>query len=394
MRSESLRIIVLGHIIRGPVGGMAWHHLQYVLGLTRLGHDVWFFEDSQDYPACYDPSRGVTDTNPSHGLEFARHAFELIGAPSRWAYYDAHDSSWTGPAGENALAICESADLLLNMSGKNPLRPWFLNVPSRAFIDTDPVFTQIRHLEDSEARRQASLHTAFFTFGENLPTGCSATPPDGFPWLATRQPIVLDQWPVLPGPVNGRLTTVMLWDSYRGKSYDGLEYGMKSKSFDLILDLPRRVGPVFDLAVGSPHTPKSDLRERGWVVMNPLEVTRTPESYRTFLQSSKAEFSVAKHGYVVSRSGWFSERSAAYLASGRPVITQDTGYSIWLHADSGVLPFHDLESSIQAIEDLESNYDLHCEAARDVAATYFDSDKVLQRLLEQAMNPEPDKSIR
>ena len=139
---DALRIIVLGYLVRGPLGGLAWHHLQYVLGLARLGHDVHFLEDSDDYPSCYDPSRDAVDSDPSYGLRFTAHAFDTLGMPDRWAYYDAHTSRWLGPAAPRALDICANAELLLNIPGVNPLRPWLAQVPHRAFIDNDPAFTR------------------------------------------------------------------------------------------------------------------------------------------------------------------------------------------------------------------------------------------------------------
>jgi hypothetical protein len=363
---------------------MAWHHLQYVLGLARLGHDVFFFEDSQDYPSCYDPSRGVTDADATYGLRFAEQAFTMIDLAERFAYYDSNTSSWVGPAASQAGEICATADVLLNMSGKNPLRPWFADIPHRVLIDTDPAFVQIRHLEDEGAKERALGHTAFLTFGENISAGCSRVPQDGFAWRATRQPIVLDVWPVVPPPRDGRFTTVMLGDSYQSRRRDGVSYGMKSKSFEPLLDLPARVGRIFELAVGGSSVPKAELRARGWDLVNPLEAALMPEDYRQFIQNSKAEFSVAKHGYVVSRCGWFSERSAAYLASGRPVVVQDTGFSSWMKAGAGVLAFKDPDEAAAGIAEVNSRYEYHCEVARAVAEEYFDSKRVLSRLLEDA----------
>ena len=384
--NERLRIVVLGYIVRGPLGGLAWHHLQYVLGLADLGHEVVFVEDSDDYPSCYDPSRNIVDTDPSYGLGFAARAFERVGLGPRWAYYDAHTARWLGPCADRVLQLCASADLLLNLSGVNPLRPWLLGVPARALVDTDPVFTQIRHLTDPAARAEALRHTAFCSFGAHGERG--AIPDDGLPWQPTRQPIVLRAWPVTPGPTAGCWTTVMQWDSYAAREYGGVRYGMKSASFEPYLDLPRRSGQRFELALGSPTAPRRLLRRHGWSVRNPLRPTRDPWSYQRYLQRSRAEFSVAKHGYVAARSGWFSERSAAYLASGRPVVVQDTGFEAWLRADMGVLPFSSPEEALAAIEAVERNYAAQCRAAREVAEEYFDAQRVLQALIARAMQPE------
>jgi hypothetical protein len=381
--ADRLRIVVAGYIVRGPLGGLAWHHLQYVMGLASLGHDVHFLEDSDDYPSCYDPIRDVTDADPTYGLEFATHAFERVGLHERWAYYDAHTSHWLGPGGNRMLEICASADLLLNLSAVNPLRPWMLGIPRRALVDTDPVFTQIRHLTRPEAREMAERHTSFFSFGENIGLESSQIPADGLPWQATRQPVVLGAWPVTRGPAQGKFTTVMQWDSYPALEHNGTRYGMKSESFSQFIDLPERAGRLFELALGSRTAPRALLRHKGWSLRDPRRPTRDPWSYQRYIQRSRAEFGVAKHGYAISGSGWFSERSAAYLASGRPVLIQETGFTRWLPAGTGVFPFRTPEEALAGIEAIQSAYDLHCRAARVVAEEYFDARKVLTRLIEK-----------
>lgn len=384
--ASRLRIVVLGYIVRGPIGGMAWHHLHYVLGLARLGHDVCFVEDSDDYPSCYDPHRHTIDTDPSYGLRFAERLFRRVGLADRWAYHDAHTSRWFGGCAGRVIDFCETADLLLNVSSVNPLRPWFAQIPTRVLIDTDPVFLQIRHLTDAAARDNAQRHTAFFSFGENLGTGRADCPCDGFHWQPTRQPIVLDEWPTTPGPVDGHFTTVMQWDSYAARQYEGRRYGMKSESFQSFLDLPRLTDIGLELAVGSSTAPRQLLHSHGWRLRDPLEITRDPWTYQEYIQHSKGEFSVAKHGYVVSRCGWFSERSAAYLAAGRPVLLQETGFSDWLTTDGGVVGFNTADEALAGLEDITSRYDHHSRTAREVARQYFDARRVLPDLLERAIH--------
>jgi hypothetical protein len=378
-----MNIIVLGYIVRGPLGGLAWHHLQYVIGLSNLGHNVFYFEDSDDYPSCYDPGRNLIGTNPDYGIGFASGTFERTGFNDKWVYHDAHTGRWLGPAAEKWQAICESADLVLNISGINPLRSWFLDIPERVLIDTDPAFTQIRHLSDQIARQEAAKHTAFFSFGENVFTESCSIPSDGFPWRPTRQPVVLDQWPVMPSPDDGAFTTVMQWDSYKPVQYMGTLYDMKSGSFTPFMDLPRLTESRLELCLGSSSAPRSLLRQKGWLLSDPLEITRDPWSYQRYIQSSKGEFTIAKHGYVVSHSGWFSERSAAYLASARPVVTQETGFSEWLDTGSGILAFNTLDEAVDSLAEVNSNYAYHSRAARDTAEKYFDSRIVLQNLLDE-----------
>lgn len=385
---ERLRIAVLGLIVRYPLGGMAWHHLQYVLGLSELGHDVYFLEDSGDWPECYDPATLTVGTDPRYGLQFATDTFTRIGLGDRWAYYDAHTASWLGPCADRAVEICATADLLLNLSGVNPLRGPLATVPARAFVDTDPAFTQIRHLTDEDSRDLARRHTAFLSFGANIPSGRADVPDDGLPWQATRQPVVLDAWPVTPGPAHGKFTTVMQWDSYAPVEYAGARFGMKCDTLWPYAGLPDRAGPIFEIAIDRlPEEAGAALRQHGWGLRHPYEITRSPWTYQRFIQDSKAEFTTAKAGYVVSQSGWFSERSASYLASGRPVVTQDTGFSDWIPTGAGLFSFTDLEGALAAIEEVTRRYDRHCRAARELAAEYFDSRKVLPQLIECAMQP-------
>lgn len=384
--SSSLRILVLGYVVRRPLGGGTWPTLQYALGLLRLGHDVWFLEDSEDYDFCYDPSRHVTDKDPTYGLAYANRVFERVGLAERWGYYDAHRTTWHGPAGDRVPEIAASADLLLNVAGINPIRPWLQQVPRRAYIDIDPAFEQVRQLTDDHRQQRARQHNVFFTDGENIPTGKARIPDDGIAWQTVRQPVVLDAWPVTPADPTARFTTVMLWDSYAPRDYEGHHFGMKSESFEAYLDLPQRAGPIFELALGSPNAPRKLLREKGWFVADPLEITKDPWTYQRYIQQSKGEFTVAKHGYVVSNCGWFSERSAHYLASGRPVITQETGFSEWLPTGAGLFSFTSPEDVLQALEALDRDYDHHCREARSLAEEYFDSDKVLSRLVDLSMS--------
>ena len=376
-----LRVVVLGYVVRGPLAGFAWHHLQYVLGLARLGHDVWFVEDSDDYPSCYDPEADATSADPSYGLRFLDDAFSRLGLGDRWAYHDAHTSTWHGRGADGAEAACRAADVVLNVSGVNPLRPWTAEAPVRVLVDTDPAFTQIRHLTDPAARERAAAHTAFATFGENLGEPDCAIPDDGFPWLPTRQPIALEAWPVTDAPADGPLTTVMQWESYPALEHDGRTFGMKSASFDAFAALPARTGETVELALGAPDEVRARLRAAGWRVSDARVATRDPWTYQRFIQRSKGELSVAKHGYASARTGWFSERSACYLASGRPVVVQDTGFSRRLGEHDGVLPFTTPDEAVEALAALGDRYTAHCAGAREAAEAHFAAERVLDDLL-------------
>lgn len=382
---DKLRVVLLGYIVRCPLGGMAWHHLQYAMGLERLGHEVYFVEDSDDYASCYDPSTNTTGTDPSYGIAFATDAFGRVGLADRWCYYDAHRSTWHGPLGDRIVELAIEADLLINLGGVNPMRGWTSQIPVRVFIDQEPALTQVRHLNNEKAMELARGHNRFLSFGENIGGATATVPDDGFPWKPTRQPIVLDAWPVTPGRPAATFTTVMQWDSHPPRVYDGRSYGMKSDSFMPFVDLPQRVGPILKLAVGSDSAPRRMLESKGWILEDPLGPTRDPWTYQDYIRNSRAEFSVAKHGYVITDGGWFSERSAAYLASGRPVLTQETGWSKWMPAGEGALTFSDLDEAVQGVESINGRYNSHCRSARELAAEYFDARRVLSELIDTAM---------
>ena len=368
---------------------MGWDYLQYVLGLAELGHDVYYLEDSGDLPACKHPWSGVTDTDPTEGLQAARQAFNMLGLSDQWAYYDAHTGRWFGPCADRILNLCRTADLLLNVTAwANPMRPWLMGIPARVYYDIDPVFTQILHLISPEAKKKALQHTVFFSYGENMGQAECSIPDDGLPWQLTRHPVALDVWPVTPGPRQGRFTTLMAWDSYAAREHEGVFYGMKSDSFGPYMDLPRRAGSILEMAVHRIPTPiLEQLRGKDWGLVHPREPSRDLKTFQTYIQSSKAEFSVAKHGYVVSRSGWFSERSSSYMASGRPVVVQDTGFSDWLPTGLGVIAFNNPEETLAGIDEINARYEVHCRAAREIAAEYFGSEKVLSRVIGMALSP-------
>ena len=385
--SQSLRIIVLGYVVRGPLGGMVWSNLQYLQGLAQLGHDVWFVEDSDDYPSCYDPVADSTSTDPAYGLQFAQAAFERIGFGERWMYYDAHTSLWHGPGARDWQSVLHSADLLLNLCGVNPIRPWLQSIKVRALVDEDPAFTQIRNLTDEWSKQRTLEHNVFFTFAKNFGKPRCTVPDDGIAWRATHQPLLLDSIRATPGVPGGNFTTVMQWNSYPPREFGNRSYGMKSDSFEAYVTLPQRVPQErLELGLGASTPIHERLKVSGWRTVDARIPTRDPWIYQDYVSASKAEFSVAKQGYVTSRSGWFSERSVTYMASGRPVVIQDAGFTDWLPCGVGILPFSTPDEAVAAMEDASARYDMHCRAARELAEQYFDSRKVLGQLVEDCFS--------
>lgn len=363
---------------------MTWHHLNYFLGLHHSGHNVYFIEDSGDYEeCCYNPQLDITGKDPAYGLQYAFDVFERIGVPGKWAYYNKHENKWEGPVANDIFKIIDSADVLINVSLVNPIRSWLEKIPVRIAIDTDPVFTQIQNITIAEKRELTESHTHFFTFGENFGKEGCCIPDDGFKWLPTRQPIYLPEWKMKPPVPEGKWTTIMLWESYKSRELNGKKYGMKSISFDHLKDLPSLVkNMTLELAMGN-NGPSKDFRSRGWSLVNPIDTSITPWRYKEYIESSKGEWSAAKHGYIISNSGWFSERSACYLATGRPVIVQETGFSKNISTGNGLLSFCNAEEAAHHLQFVSDSYINHCRSAREIAEAFFNSESILKELLNR-----------
>jgi hypothetical protein len=376
----SLKILCSGYLVRYPLGGFAWHHFQYLLGLSRLGHEVAYVEDYGWPDSCYDPSRAAMTGDPGYGVAFLVDLLRPHGLAERWCFL-AQDGRAHGMAREDLAEFCEECDLYLNLSNINWI-PEFERCRRRVLVDTDPVFTQI---DAHGFGGPFSRYHELFTFGENVHRPESEMPTAGARWLPTRQPIVLDLWTVSAPDAARPFSTVINWSSFEDVEYEGNVYGQRAREFGPFFTLPRDTRQPMEIAVNAPEEVRAALERGGWRLVDAHRITRTPSTYQRYLSESRAEFGVAKHGYVTARCGWFSDRSAAYLASGRPVVTQDTGFSDFLPCGSGLLYYRTRGEAVAAIERLRNDYPAHCRDARSVAEECFDSRRVLAELLERAL---------
>ena len=378
----SLRILCAGYLVRHPLGGHSWHHLQYLVGLKRLGHDVTFFEHYGWPDSCYDPRRDEMTSDPAYGIAYISRLFQKFDLDVSWCYL-AEDGTTVGMSRERLARECRECDLFLNLSNMNWI-PELENCRHRVLVDTDPVFTQIGcHGNGGPFSRYERL----FTYGENVHRAGCEMPTGDIEWLPTRQPVVLDAWPVQHGDLHAPFTTVINWTAYGDHEYEGRIYGQKDREFEAFFSLPRQTGTRMEIAVNAPESVTRRLTEGGWEITDPMRISRDPWVYQSYLASSTAEFCVAKHGYVSTRCGWFSDRSSAYLASGRPVLVQDTGFSHFLPTGEGLLCFSTPEEAIAGIQEIKRDYHRHSTAAREIAENYFASDKVLTALLDRSMSP-------
>ncbi len=390
--AESLRIVVLGGMAQMSVAGVAWQVLHYLEGFRRLGHDVLYVEDTGTWP--YDPEEDSVTEDASAALRRLAGLMDGTGFGERWAYRDAaREGQVSGmTAGQLDTAIA-GADMLVNLSGMTALREEHMRVPLRVYLETDPVAHQI---EIAQGRRRTidffAAHTHHFTFGERLGAPDCGVPTGRFDYRPTRQPVVLDWWsppegyPAAPaGPL--RFTTVANWEqTHRDIEWQGEVYTWtKSAEFLKLVDLPGRVEVELELSLTleDPET-IAMLESHGWRIRHLRELSRDPSAYCEYIRGSGGEFTVAKDQNVRLRSGWFSDRTATYLAAGRPVVVQDTGFDVALPTGQGLLSFRSAEEAAAALYEIASDYPRHSRAAHELAQEHFRAETVLARMLEAA----------
>jgi hypothetical protein len=371
-----MKILFAGIIARYPFGGVTWCSLMYLLGLRALGHDVFYIEDTGE--CVYDPVENTRATVPTYGTNYIHAALEPFGLGDRWAFVN-YDGSYHGRSHDDVKRYAAECDLFINLSGGSWFwRDEYARIPRKIFVDSDPAFTQLA------IAKAEPWYVAFFqrfdhlfTFGANIGTATSPIPVGDFIWHKTWQPITIDDW-TTPAPPRDRFTTVMTWQI---ESFTDVG-GNKDQEFVKFMDLPSRTAQPFELAINGPQ---KLLREYGWDTVDAMRVSRTPEEYRQFIQSSKAEFGVAKHTYVVNRSGWFSDRTECYLAAGRPALVQDTGWTAHLPSGEGLLAFSNVDEAVSGIERINADYPRHAKAAHDIARQHFDARLVLEQLIATAL---------
>ncbi|MCX8073139.1 MAG: glycosyltransferase family 1 protein [Candidatus Binatia bacterium] len=384
-----MRVVVTGLIATYPLGGVSWDYLAYVRGFQALGCDVLYLEDTGQW--FYDPRASTFTPDPSFNARYLEQALDhsRLNRPPRWALRSP-DGLYHGSTQEAVAAFCANADLFLNVSGACWLRDWYRGARCVAYLDTDPGYTQAKlwAVEQGVATEDQQFsvglirqHTHFFTLAENMGADDCLLPRCGLEWRRTRQPIYLADWPVRYTPKARWYSTVMSWKiDIRPPTFGGVRYGDKDVEFLKFVDLPQRTSVQLRVAL-SGAAPRDQLVQHGWALVDGYRCSRDMRVYQRFLQRSRGEWSVAKNAYVATRSGWFATRSASYLASGKPVVLQDTGFSRYLPVGNGLFAFRDLEEAVAAFEQIESAYRHHCDAARALAEQHFAAERVLTKLL-------------
>jgi hypothetical protein len=386
-------LVVLGMMGRTPFAGVAWQVLHYLEGFRRLGFDVYYVEDTGDWP--YDPEQNTITDDCRYTTGYIARHLAWIGLPQRWAYRAAAQNNRVfGLTEEQVAGLWRQAVALVNLTGATLLRAEHFQVPVRIFLETDPVLPQIEVAQGRQFTIDLlDAHTHHFSYGENFGAPDCRVPLGRFHYFPTRQPIVLDWWQRDGATVERspdrplRFTTIGSWQqSGKDVEWDGETYlWSKHHEFLKFIDLPRRTRQVMELALacGDPEALHL-LTANGWRLTDALSLSKDNFPYRDYIRGSDGEFTVAKDQNIRLRSGWFSDRSAEYLAAGKPVITQDTAFGNILPTGRGLFAFRTMDDVLAALEAIAGDYEGHSRAARDLAAEYFAAEKVLATLLRQA----------
>lgn len=380
------KIIVFGIAYWYPLAGVTYQFLHYLLGLRALGYDPYYVEDTMRW--VYDPRINAPSPDASGNVAAVSAVLEAHGFAGRWAFRGNYpDGACYGMTEEELLSLYGEADAFLNVTGSHEVLEEHLVCPRRIYIESDPFMTEVEvALGNQGTIDRLAAHDTHFSFGENLGNPDCRVPAVLFRWLPTRQPVALDLWKTAAIPQGGHYTTVTNWHNetkdiaYGGETF----YWTKDREFMKFIELPRRCSVPFELALREREEVQSLLHDHGWSQVDGVEISQSFLRYRSYIQHSRAEFTVARDQYVRPYTGWFSDRSACYLASGRPVITQDTGFGKFLPTGQGLFAFTTIDDILAAVQAVESDYEGNCRAAMEIAAEYFAAEKVVGSLMERA----------
>jgi hypothetical protein len=412
--SKGLQVVVMGILGQTPLAGVSLQVLQHLEGFRRLGYECYYIEDTNEWPfnpalTTFEYGEAQNALNCEYAASYIAQLMSAYGFSDRWAYRPRIDSRhdargrFFGLSESRVSEVFSKTDVLVNLTGSTRLLEEHLRVPVRLYLETDPGLRQIEIAKgNSNATELLDSHTHYFTYGENLGAPDCLIPVTGYDYLLSRPPINIDWWnqgeqssSAPSWAPQAVYTTISNWvQTGKDVEWNGETYlWSKHLEFLKFVDLPRRTSQRLELALlfaagkqavplfGTSQEALPLLKSHGWLVRDAIGVSQNVEKYRDYIVSSRGEFTVSKDQYVRLRTGWFSDRSACYLAAGRPVITQDTAFDKVLPTGEGLFSFESMEDILAAFEAIESDYDRHCRAAREIAAEYFAVEKVLGRLM-------------
>jgi hypothetical protein len=384
------RIVVMGFMGSMPIAGVIWQHIHYIVGLQQLHHDVYYIEDSARLP--YNPQTFEVTDEFRYAANILNRLAGEFDFKERWGYCARYlpGNATAGLSLKKIRQLYREADAILNVCGTQEFNEDLLASDRILYVESDPGVEQIKIDKGVKSTIEyLRRHRALFTFGENVGTKFFPVPVHGFKWLPTRQPVVTNLWKTRRSPLGTAVfTSVANWSTsglkdivWRGQKY----LWSKSREFLRFIAAPKEAGETFELATNIEHSATRKRFERnGWRLRCPLQMSVDYWLYRDYIQRSKGEFTVAKDQYVQLNTGWFSDRSACYLAAGRPVIIQETGFTRLYGGKAGLLSFGSLGEIADAVKRINADYAKHSRVAYDVAREFFEAKKVLKSILDRA----------
>jgi hypothetical protein len=374
------RIVLGSYMVRYPLGGNLSWALQWLMGFRQLGHDVYFVEKSGYPNSCYDPWKDIMSDDCSYGAKTVSALLERFGLQDRWCFVDAA-GHYHGLSRKRVEMVLTSADVFVDMGTHGSWLAEAADAGLRVLVEAEPGYTQMKMEKRLASGEKLPEYDYYYTIGRNIGTEASTAPTAGRAWRSVFNPIVLDLFPPQPVAIDAPFTTVMNWQAHEPIEFNGITYGQKDVEFVKFLNLPRLTALPLEVAVSGKSVPIKRLLEAGWRIRDAHEVTISFDSFWGYIRTSTGEFSVCKNVFVGTNSGWFSDRSAAYLASSRPVVLQDTGFSNHLPCGRGLFAVRTIDEATAAIEDITRQYEKHTKWAREIAMVYLDATKVLRRFL-------------
>lgn len=378
--------IILGtYMVRYPLGGNLSWALQYLAGFKNLGHDIFFVEKYVHEDSCFDPVKKTLSNDCSYGIKVISELMDLHGMGENWCFVE-YGENYYGRSKKEIEEIFARADLYIENGAHGAWEEESLHSKAlRVYIDVDPAFTQVGFYEKLQKKNALPQYDKYYTNGMNIGKSGNIIPTCGIEWHYIFNPVHIELFQRGTPPAGAPYSTIMNWVSFKEiVNYQGISYGHKSMEFDKFISLPQLVDVPMELAVsGLPAPKQAILIQNGWQIVNAQEATFTLDSFKKYLLDCRGEFSVVKNMYQATASGWFSDKSAAFLASGRPVVLQETGFSEYLPVGEGLFAVNDVEEAKSAIETIESNYVFHSDKAYEIAHEFLSTKKVLGRFLTE-----------
>ena len=378
-------IIVGAYMVRYPLGGMMSWVFQHLVGFKALGHQVYFVEKYGYENSCYNPVNRTMGNDCSYGVKMVTDLLATAGLQDSWCFVD-YQGTYFGMSKKNIETAFKSAECYIDLGTQNGWEEESSNCKHRVLIDGEPGFSQIHYSSNNELTKTYSRYNYFFTNGYNIGRNGNSVPTGNINWKHLYSPVHTDLFKVSIPDREAPFTTVMNWQSHKPILYNGKEYGQKDIEFKKFIQLPTLVDANIEVAVSGKNIPSGLLQNHKWNVVDGTIATKTYDSFCSYVEKARAEFSVCKNVFVALNTGWFSDKSAAFLASGRPVVLQDTGFSDHLPCGVGLFAVKNIDEARSAIIEIENNWHKHSKAAREIAMECLDTRIILEKFMNELDN--------